>query len=61
MADLLRPLILAEEIEATWFGPEYDDDRRRAVVDVLMTVRIFPPGRGTRTFRPETVETTWKR
>lgn len=54
-ADLLRPLLDAEDIEATWFGPEYDDDRRRAVVGVLMEVVLLPPGRGTRTFRPETV------
>jgi site-specific DNA recombinase len=59
MADLLRPLIEAEDIEAMWFE-EYDDDRRRAVVDVLMTVTLLPPGRGTRTFRPETVVIDWR-
>jgi site-specific DNA recombinase len=59
VADVLRPLLQAEDIEATWFE-QYDDDRRRAVVDVLMTVTLLPPGRGTRTFRPETVRIDWK-
>ena len=34
--------------------------RRRAIIDALVEVTVLPPGRGTRTFRPETVLTTWK-
>jgi DNA invertase Pin-like site-specific DNA recombinase len=66
-ADLLRPLVTAEDVRAAWEG--YDDDRRRAVIDTLMMVRILSPGRGTRvgrpedwprTFRPETVDIKWR-
>jgi site-specific DNA recombinase len=57
-ADLLRPLITADDIRAAWDG--YGVDRQRAVIDALMVVRILPPGRGTRTFRPETVVVTPK-
>jgi DNA invertase Pin-like site-specific DNA recombinase len=35
--------------------------RRRQVIDLLMEVRILPPGRGTRTFRPESVQIEWRR
>jgi site-specific DNA recombinase len=35
-------------------------DHRRAVIGELMTIRLRAVGRGTRTFRPETVETEWK-
>lgn len=35
-----------------------DTGRRRAAVDALMVVRLLPVGRGTRTFRPETVQIT---
>lgn len=58
-ADLLRPLVNAEDIEHLWFVV-YDDDRRRAVVEVLMTVRLHPPGRGKRLFDPATVDLDWK-
>jgi len=56
--DTLGPLVSAEDVQATWDA--LDMARRRAVIDVLMTVRLHPPGRGTRTFRPETVEIEWK-
>ncbi|MCM3778977.1 recombinase family protein [Microbacterium hydrocarbonoxydans] len=36
------------------------DSRRRQVIDTLMRVRVMPPGRGTRTFRPESVVIEWK-
>lgn len=56
--DVLGPLINADDIRAAW--DTLDVDRQRAVIDTLMTVRLHPPGRGTRTFRPETVEIEWK-
>lgn len=36
------------------------DARRGQVIDTLMRVRVMPPGRGVRTFRPESVQITWK-
>lgn len=57
-ADVLGPLVNAEQARTVWDG--LDVDRRRAVVDLLMKVTIHPPGRGVRTFRPETVTIDWK-
>ncbi|WP_350002559.1 recombinase family protein [Pseudarthrobacter sp. WHRI 8279] len=51
--DTLGPLVLAGDVQAAWDA--MDTARRRAVVDMLVTVTIHPPGRGVRTFRPETV------
>jgi site-specific DNA recombinase len=34
--------------------------KRRAVVDVLITVTILPTGRGGRAFKPESVRIEWK-
>jgi site-specific DNA recombinase len=57
--NVLGPLLDSnEEVGAVW--AHLDTDRRRAVVDTLMVVRVLPPGRGTRTFRPETVEIAWR-
>lgn len=65
--NVLGPMVLAGQqadgldaartaVRAVWDG--MDVDRRRAVVETLMTVRLLPPGRGTRLGRD--VE-TWKR
>ena len=51
--DVLGPLVLAGDIRAAWEALSVA--RQRMVIDALMIVRIMPPGRGTRTFRPETV------
>jgi DNA invertase Pin-like site-specific DNA recombinase len=51
-------LLSAEDVRAAWEG--LDLDRRRAVVDALMTVTLTSPGRGARTFRRETVEIVWR-
>lgn len=51
--DILGPLVAADDVAETWNGLPVS--RRRAVIDLLMVVRLFPPGRGTRTFRPESV------
>lgn len=55
---LLGPMVRAEDVAAAWEG--LDDHRRRAIIDVLMTVTLHPVGRGTRTFRPETVTIDWR-
>jgi site-specific DNA recombinase len=34
--------------------------KRGAVIDVLAVVTVYPPGRGTRTFRPETIDIEWR-
>lgn len=60
MADAARSRVLADLIGA---GDRYRAlpvERRRQVIDTLMRVRILPPGRGTRTFRPESVEIVWR-
>jgi len=56
--DVLGALIGASDVKARW--DELTIDRQRTVVDALMTVTLHPVGRGTRTFRPETVGIEWK-
>jgi site-specific DNA recombinase len=34
--------------------------RKRAVIDVLMTIRVMPTRQGARYFDPESVEIIWK-
>ena len=50
---VLAPLITAPDPAAAW--EKMSTDRRRATVDALMTVTLYPSGRGARTFDPETV------
>ncbi|WP_433787202.1 recombinase family protein [Actinomycetospora sp. CA-101289] len=57
-ASILSPLVAADDVAAAWDA--LDVDRRRAVIDALVVVRLHPPGRGTRIFRPETVEIVGK-
>jgi hypothetical protein len=45
-ADILGPLVNAKDVRAAWEA--MDTDRQRAVISVLMTVRLLPPGRGVR-------------
>lgn len=52
-ADILGPLVGADDVRVAWEG--LGTDRRRAVIDALVVVTLMPPGRGTRTFRPESV------
>jgi len=56
--DALGPLVLSGDVQAAWDA--LGTARRRAVVDMLVTVTIHPPGRGVRTFRPETVGIEWR-
>lgn len=54
----LDGVVGVEDVQAAWDALTIE--QQRAVVDVLMTVTVLPPGRGTRAFRPETVLITWK-
>lgn len=56
--DVLGSLVGSADIAAAWANLSLP--RQRAVVDTLMTVTLHPPGRGTRTFRSETVDIAWK-
>jgi DNA invertase Pin-like site-specific DNA recombinase len=56
--DVLGGLVGEADVAAKW--DRLDIDRRRAVIDALMTVSLLPVGHGTRTFRPETVNIEWK-
>lgn len=56
--DVLGPLVAAADVAAAWDGLSIA--RRRAVVDTLAVVRLHPVGRGTRTFRPESVRIEWR-
>jgi site-specific DNA recombinase len=55
---VLEELVTAGNIGAMWEG--LDLDRRRAVIDTLVTITLLPPGRGARVFCPETVEIGWR-
>lgn len=59
-ADILGPLVLAEDTQAAWDALKGDTARQRLIVDTLMTVALYSTGRGTRVFRPETVEIIWR-
>lgn len=52
--DVLRPLIDAEDAEKAWDA--YLPNRKRLVIGMLMTIHVFPPGRGARHFDPDTVK-----
>lgn len=56
--DVLGPLVGAQRAADAWEA--LDIPHRRLVVDALMRVTLFPPGRGVRTFRPETVGIEWR-
>ena len=56
--DVLGDLVRAEDVSAVWASLSLD--RKRAVIDELLTIKLHAVGRGTRTFRAETVETAWR-
>lgn len=56
--DVLGDLVKSDDVLKTW--EDIGLDRQRAVIDVLMSVVILAPGKGCRTFRPETIEIEWK-
>jgi site-specific DNA recombinase len=54
----LSEIVGAEDVRAVW--ESLDRDRKRAVIDTLVTVIVQPPGRGAQRFDPKTVEIRWK-
>lgn len=54
----IAPLLTSEDVAGEWAG--LDVDRRRAIIDTLVTVTIHPAGRGARHFDPETIDIEWK-
>ena len=48
--NILAPLVTAADVAATWNALGLD--LKRTVVDTLMTVTLYPSGRGARTFDP---------
>lgn len=57
-APVLAELIVAGDVRALW--ETYALDRKRAVVNVLLTVTIHKAGPGRREFRPDSIEIVWK-
>lgn len=51
-------IVASEHVEEAWAGLSIA--QRRNIIAALMTPVLHLPGRGTRTFRPETVEIRWK-
>jgi site-specific DNA recombinase len=51
-------IVAQENVAKTWDGLSVT--QRRNIIAALMTPVLHLPGRGTRTFRPETVEIRWK-
>jgi DNA invertase Pin-like site-specific DNA recombinase len=57
-ADVLGPLVNARDVRKAWEA--LPNARKRAVIDTLMKITIYPPGRGVRDFDPATIEITWR-
>lgn len=58
-AEVLKPLVDADDVAKAW--GHLDLDRKRAVIDLLMTVVILPVGQGNhREFDPHTVRIDWR-
>jgi len=55
---LLGALVTADDVRDVW--QRLDLDRRRSVIDALMTVTLQSPGQGARTFDPTTVSIQWR-
>jgi site-specific DNA recombinase len=51
-------IVASDDVRATWDGLSVA--QRRNIIAALMTPVLHLTGRGTRTFRPETVELRWK-
>lgn len=51
-------LLAAADVESAWL--RLDLDRQRAVVGTLLHISLESPGRGVRTFDPQTVQLTWR-
>lgn len=57
--DVLADLYAADDMDTAWNAS--DLATRRAWIDALMTVTLLAPGRGAKSFDPETVVIEWKR
>jgi site-specific DNA recombinase len=57
-AAILGDIVDTRDVESAW--SRLDLDRRRAVIDCLMTVTLLAPGRGRKAFDPATVDIEWK-
>ncbi|QRI74709.1 MULTISPECIES: recombinase family protein [Rhodococcus] len=57
-ADVIAPLVTSGDVAAAW--SELSTARKRSVIDTLVTVTLYSPGRGRRAFDPETVGIDWK-
>lgn len=55
-----RPMVLLTEDEQQAGFAALNLDRKRALIDILMTVELFRAPRGRRGFDPDTVCITWK-
>lgn len=55
--NVLGDLVGVKDVRAVWEHMSFD--RRRSVLGLLADVRLHAVGRGTRTFRPDTVEIVW--
>ena len=55
---VLGGLVGVADVRAVWNS--LDLDRRRAVLDALMTITLYSPGRGARVFDPGTVSIAWR-
>ncbi len=55
---VLQPIFDGDDVATTWHALTMQ--RKRAIIDLLMTVTIYGPGRGTRTFNPDTVVIEWR-
>ncbi|WP_037159819.1 recombinase family protein [Rhodococcoides fascians] len=53
-ADVIAPLVMSGDLPAAWDA--LSTSRQSNVIDVLADVTLFSAGRGTRTFRPETID-----
>jgi site-specific DNA recombinase len=57
-SDVLADLVKARRPVDVW--DVLDIDRRRAVIDTLMSITLLSPGRGARSLDPESVRVEWK-
>jgi DNA invertase Pin-like site-specific DNA recombinase len=56
--DVVAPLVGSGDVAAAW--ADLSTPRKRGVIDALAVITLLPPGRGTRTFREETVAIEWR-
>lgn len=56
--DVLGPVVTAADVGEAW--QMLDLDRKRAVIDTLLTVTLLRPLRGRQRFDPETVRIEWR-